>query len=278
MLRCEASGADFGERVSFESDVMGCALFTEPRNACHNVSIPPISLNSTRYMCDDKFIAIVPRGECTFSEKAYYCQNAPPPGYSALIVYDERGRSPSPMAGGKYAELVNIPVVMISYACMEDIMNNYSADKGFLVMIKGAPGYYDLVKYLIPFIAVVGFCFLILLIALVVRLCREHREVARSRLSRSGLRKIPTRKFVKGEEPETCPICLDDFVEGEKLRILPCRHAYHCKCVDPWLTKNRKVCPVCKRKVGAHDDSSDSDAERNANSAASRERDPLLRS
>lgn len=21
------------------------------------------------------------------------------------------------------------------------------------------------------------------------------------------------------------------------------------KCIDPWLTKNRRVCPVCKRKV-----------------------------
>lgn len=24
---------------------------------------------------------------------------------------------------------------------------------------------------------------------------------------------------------------------------------YHTKCIDPWLTNNRRICPVCKRKV-----------------------------
>jgi E3 ubiquitin-protein ligase RNF13 len=42
--------------------------------------------------------------------------------------------------------------------------------------------------------------------------------------------------------------------------------AYHSKCIDPWLTRNRRVCPVCKRKVFAEgeqvtDTESESDAD-----------------
>lgn len=101
--------------------------------------------------------------------------------------------------------------------------------------------------------------------------------MARKRLPRSQLRKIPTRKYRKGDPEETCAICLEDFKEPDKLRILPCKHgfyffnrknlflnfiAYHCKCIDPWLTKNRRVCPVCKRRVGPRNvDSSDSDTD-----------------
>ncbi|KAK6057774.1 hypothetical protein COOONC_04668 [Cooperia oncophora] len=119
---------------------------------------------------------------------------------------------------------VRIPVLMISYQCMIAINITYPASQGYIVQIKVSPGYYDLFRYLIPFVVVVGFCFIVLLISLAIRLCRERRRVARKRLSKRNLRKIPTKKFRKGDEPETCAICLDDFIEGEKLRVLPCRH------------------------------------------------------
>ena len=48
----------------------------------------------------------------------------------------------------------------------------------------------------------------------------------------------------------TCVICLDDFIGGESVvRELPCNHIYHSKCIDPFLTRNSSLCPLCKRDV-----------------------------
>ncbi|KAK0404566.1 hypothetical protein QR680_017515 [Steinernema hermaphroditum] len=255
---CEATGANFGtDVISFGLGSVGCAVPSIPYDACRNNPL----VNST-LSCNNYF-ALVPRGNCSFSEKAYYVQQALPIHFNALIVYNDPGEQPIPMSGSKFSDLVDIPVVMVDYACMIN-MEQYSAEKGCIVKLKTATGYFDLVKYLVPFVAVVLFCFIVLLISMVIRCCRERRRKARKRLSRSNLKKLPTRKFKKGDYPETCAICLEDFIEGEKLRVLPCKHAYHCKCIDPWLTKTRKVCPVCKRKVGPSNgsDSSDSENER----------------
>ncbi|KAI6191793.1 E3 ubiquitin-protein ligase RNF13 [Aphelenchoides bicaudatus] len=281
VLRCEAAGANFGANVldfSLGAKAVGCAVFSEPRNACGPSRLRP--LNDTAMYCDTYF-AVAARGNCSFSHKAYNVQNSKPFGFDALIVYNDPNKPLAPMNGADFADEVYIPVVMVSYDCMRKMMGQYSSSHGFTVTIKASPGYYDLIKYLVPFVVIVGFCFIILFISLVIRLCRERRRLAKKRLSRSNLKKIPVRKYKKGENQETCAICLDDFVENEKVRVLPCSHIYHTKCVDQWLTKNRKVCPICKRKVGpANDSDSDSDTERNTinNSVAttSRDSEPLL--
>lgn len=47
---------------------------------------------------------------------------------------------------------------------------------------------------------------------------------------------------------DQCSICMDDYMKGDCLRVLPCNHRFHKACVDPWLLKN-KACPLCKHEV-----------------------------
>ena len=48
----------------------------------------------------------------------------------------------------------------------------------------------------------------------------------RQGLSRWSLRKLPQRKYQKGKEAfETCAICLEEFDDGDTIRVLPCSHS-----------------------------------------------------
>ncbi|XP_044488304.1 RING-H2 finger protein ATL47-like [Mangifera indica] len=48
------------------------------------------------------------------------------------------------------------------------------------------------------------------------------------------------------KEPFDCPVCLCEFSEEDKLRLLPmCSHAFHIDCIDTWLLSN-STCPLCR--------------------------------
>ena len=52
-----------------------------------------------------------------------------------------------------------------------------------------------------------------------------------------------------------CSICIDDFEDGEKIRILPkCRHGFHLECIKPWLIERQGCCPLCKTPVLGHEE------------------------
>ena len=45
-----------------------------------------------------------------------------------------------------------------------------------------------------------------------------------------------------------CAVCLAQYIEGDALIELPCRHIFHRVCITEWLL-SRSVCPLCKQRV-----------------------------
>ncbi|KAJ2654933.1 hypothetical protein IWW48_005813 [Coemansia sp. RSA 1200] len=65
------------------------------------------------------------------------------------------------------------------------------------------------------------------------------------KLSRAS--KASVEKEQDEEEPESCTICLCEYVVGEKVvNLVPCNHMFHSECAFRWLTQKSISCPLCK--------------------------------
>jgi hypothetical protein len=51
-----------------------------------------------------------------------------------------------------------------------------------------------------------------------------------------------------------CPICTDEFVKGQDMRVLPCNHQFHLDCIDPWLVNVSGTCPLCRIDLNPADE------------------------
>eukprot|EP01018_Ginkgo_biloba_P028863 Gb_14779 [translate_table: standard] len=86
----------------------------------------------------------------------------------------------------------------------------------------------------------------------------ESPENVTVRLANTGMKKkavqaLPAINYCTDAPfPEVgtdCPICLAEFAEGEKLRMLPkCQHCFHVGCIDTWLLSHSS-CPSCRNSL-----------------------------
>ncbi|XP_059956503.1 E3 ubiquitin-protein ligase RLIM-like [Mesoplodon densirostris] len=67
-------------------------------------------------------------------------------------------------------------------------------------------------------------------------------------LTKAQIDSLAVRSFGENDALKACSICLTEYTENSKLRILPCSHEYHIHCIDRWLSEN-STCPICRRQV-----------------------------
>ncbi|KAM4708394.1 E3 ubiquitin-protein ligase RNF38 isoform 2-T2 [Discoglossus pictus] len=67
-------------------------------------------------------------------------------------------------------------------------------------------------------------------------------------LTKADIEQLPSYRFNPNShqsEQTLCVVCMCDFESRQLLRVLPCNHEFHAKCVDKWLKANR-TCPICR--------------------------------
>ncbi|KAM9769949.1 RING finger protein 44-like [Menidia menidia] len=67
-------------------------------------------------------------------------------------------------------------------------------------------------------------------------------------LTKADIELLPSYRFNSNNrqsEQTLCVVCMCDFESRQLLRVLPCNHEFHTKCVDKWLKANR-TCPICR--------------------------------
>ncbi|KAG0172742.1 E3 ubiquitin-protein ligase rnf13 [Apophysomyces sp. BC1015] len=207
----------------------------DKRHGCVQVQAP----------CED-WIALVERGECSFIEKVRAMQQS---GAKAVVVGDRYYNGWVTMYAPGDVSDVHIPSVFVAQHQYQALLHLSELFKQPMTirMVKDDMLTWPLLDMLL--VVVLSPAVMMLFIYLTWRLRQRQRrkqELAPSDyVTRLPMRAFRREKLKDGDHAE-CAICLEDYIDDDTLRVLPCRHEFHAVCVDAWLTSHKKFCPICK--------------------------------
>ncbi|XP_059372816.1 RING finger protein 148 [Carassius carassius] len=214
------------------------------------------SKNTTFTAKQQPWIALIKKGDCTYSQKirAARRQRA-----SAVVIYniDGTGNNTELMSHSDATNIVAIMVGNILGTEMADLVNKGS-DVYVAIAVAKTHGWwysstwaYSLSFTFIGITAITLFYFAYLFIKRMYRNQQlKKQEMEMKRENEKAIAKLEVRTLRTGDpevesEDVSCVVCTESFRHNEKVTVLPCRHFYHKKCIEPWLLEH-PTCPMCK--------------------------------
>lgn len=205
------------------------------------------------------WIALVKRGNCTFSEKINAAKRHNAAG---VVVYNVEGSGNS-TTQMSHPEADDIVAIMIGNALGMEIVR--LVENGTSVELKITPGsphgpwtdtywlYFLSIAFFIVTAASVTY-FVFISASRLYSMSMERRAEKRLKSeAKRAIGRLRVRTLKRGDEETTsdihmCAVCIESYKPEEVVTVLTCDHIFHKACIEPWLLE-RRTCPMCKCDV-----------------------------
>ncbi|MBA0754036.1 hypothetical protein Gogos_020149 [Gossypium gossypioides] len=226
--------------IGNNTGVCGALEVADPLDACS-----PLRNDFGSNQSDSIRFALIIRGDCSFEEKIRNAQNK---GFSAAIVYDDK------YSNNLVYMMVNpkgikVLAVFVSKSAGEFLKDHAKGENGECCIYPQLNGKAWTVFAICFLSLVVIAAFLVIAFVAPRSLSNWRRRNLVRSVDSKMVEALPCFVFGSARSSiggETCAICLEDYNDGELLKVLPCQHDFHSSCVESWLTKWGTFCPVCK--------------------------------
>ncbi|KAG5581682.1 hypothetical protein H5410_052309 [Solanum commersonii] len=78
---------------------------------------------------------------------------------------------------------------------------------------------------------------------------RESNFGSRVRGQQFDYRALKKRSHCGNKIEEICSICLSEYVNGDTIGTLHCRRESRATCIEEWVQRGKKNCPICRSSV-----------------------------